>query len=394
MSDSGHALPVLPYGTQSIDDADIEAVVQVLRGRWLTTGPAVEAFEAALSRLGGARHAVAVSSGTAALHALYAATGLAPGDELITSPLTFVATASAAILQGGTVKFADVDATTGNIEARSAAGLVTPRTKALVAVDYAGHPAEYDVLRTLARERDLILLADGAHAFGATYRGRPVGSLADATTLSFHPVKTVTTGEGGAVLTDNDDYADRARRFRNHGIVRGPQARTRSEGVAATALATAWYYEVQSLGLNYRIPDILCALGLSQLERLDAFLARRRALAARYRQALGDLPGLEQPSVASHVSSAWHLYVVRVRERARRDAFFTRLRSMGLGVQVHYLPVYLHPVFAALGYRAGACPVAEDFAARAVSLPLYPALTDADADRVIDAVQTAHRAVL
>jgi len=312
---------------------------------------------------------------------------LGPGDEIVTSPLTFVATASAALLLGASVEFADVDAATGNLDPEAAAAAISPRTKLVVAVDYAGHPANYDALRRVTESASLSLIADGAHSLGGSYRGRPVGSLADATTLSFHPVKTITTGEGGAILTDDEDWARNARRFRNHGIVREPEdLRLGAPG--------AWYYEVQALGLNYRLPDILCALGLSQLTKLDAFLARRRALARRYQDALVDVAGLEQPRETDDVESAWHLYVVRVEDPLRRDAFFAALRAAGIGAQVHYIPVYAHPAIAALGFAPGACPVAEDFAARAVSIPLYPKLGDTDVERVVEAVRDAASATL
>jgi perosamine synthetase len=387
MADTGGAAPYLPYGTQLVDDEDIEAVVAVLRGDWLTTGPAVEAFERALAARGGARHAIAVSNGTAALHTLYAAAGLGPGDEIVTSPLTFVATASAALLLGAAVRFADVEADTGNVDPAAAAAALTRRTRLVVAVDYAGHPADYDALRRQTAHAGVGLVADSAHSFGATYRGAPVGSLADATTLSFHPVKSITTAEGGAILTDSDAYARAARRFRNHGIVREPED-------LLLGAPGAWYYEVQSLGLNYRLPDVLCALGLSQLAKLDTFMHRRRALARRYQEALADVPGLQQPVTRPDVESAWHLYAVRVDDRLRRDAFFSRLRASGIGAQVHYIPAYTHPAIAALGYEPGSCPVAEDFAARAVSIPLYPKLDDADADRVIATIRDAARATL
>lgn len=387
MADAAGGAPFLPYGTQLVDEDDIAAVAAVLRGDWLTTGPLVEAFEGALAARGRARHAVAVSNGTAALHTLYAAAGLGPGHEIVTSPLTFVATASTALLLGAAVRFADVEADTGNLDAAAAAAAVTARTKLVVAVDYAGHPADYEALRRVAGDAGLGLVADGAHSFGAAYRGAPVGSLADATTLSFHPVKSITTAEGGAILTDDEAYARGARLFRNHGIVR------EAEEVSLRAPG-AWYYEVRTLGLNYRLPDVLCALGLSQLAKLDGFVQRRRALAHRYRDALADVAGLEQPTPRADVEPSWHLYVVRVSDPLRRDAFFARLRASGIGAQVHYLPVYAHPAIAALGYAPGACPVAEDFAARAVSIPLYPKLTDAEADRVVAGIRDAAAATL
>jgi UDP-4-amino-4,6-dideoxy-N-acetyl-beta-L-altrosamine transaminase len=378
--------PMLSYGRQWLDEDDIEAVAGVLRGDWLTTGPLVDEFERALATAAGARHAVAVSSGTAALHTAYFAAGLREGDEIVTSPLTFVATANAALHLGARVRFADIDPRTGNVDPGSMSGAIGPATRLVVPVDYAGHPADYRSLRKLAAEHDLRLVADGAHSFGATYEDRPVGTLADATTTSFHPVKLITTGEGGAIFTDNDAWRTRAAEFRNHGIVRDRE-RYREPG-------GTWHYEVQSLGLNYRIPDILCALGLSQLRKLEGFVARRRQIANRYSRALAELEQLELPTVLEGVSPAWHLYVIRVRGADRREAFFDDLRSQGLLVQLHYMPVHLHPLYRDLGYQRGSCPRAEDFAARAISIPMFPKMTDDDVDRVIEVVMTTARRLL
>jgi UDP-4-amino-4,6-dideoxy-N-acetyl-beta-L-altrosamine transaminase len=376
----------LPYGAQWLDDDDIDAVVRVLRSDWLTTGPAVEEFERALCTATTSPHAVAVSSGTAALHTAYAAAGLEPDTELLTSPLTFVATASAGLMLGATVRFADVDPATGNLDPAAAAAETRSRTRLIVGVDYAGHPADYDSLRPIAANAGATLVADAAHSLGAQANGRPVGTLADVSTLSFHPVKTITTGEGGAVLTSNADVAAKVRSLRNHGIERDPQKL--KKGVPA------WYHEVRMLGLNYRLPDVLCALGTSQLAKLDRFIAGRRALAARYAEALGDVAGLELPVVRAGIEPSWHLYVVRVTDAARRDAFYAALREHGILAQVHYIPVYHHPAYRELGFRRGLCPVAEDFAARALSLPMFPRMTPADADRVIDAVRAAALATL
>ena len=378
----------LPYGRQWVDDDDIRAVTSVLRSDYLTTGPAVDAFEESLSAATGAKHAVAVNSGTSALHAMYFAAGLAPGDEVITSPLTFAATANAALYLGATVRFVDVAGDTGNIDPALVADAVGDRTKLVVSVDFAAHPADYDELHAAAAGTGATVVADAAHSLGATYKGRNVGTLAAASEVSFHPVKPVTTAEGGAVLTDDPELASRARLFRTHGITRDAQLLVnRDEG--------PWWYEQHHLGFNYRLTDVQAALGTSQMGRLAGFIARRRAIAARYTAALTGVPELILPTERAYVESGWHLYVVRVAADAgRRRPFFERLRAKGLGVQVHYIPVYFHPYYQDLGYRRGACPLAEDFYARAVSLPIYPQMSDHDVDSSIERVLAAVRETL
>jgi perosamine synthetase len=369
---------VIPYGRQWIDDEDIEAVARVLRSDFLTTGPAVPQFEQELTKETGARHAVALNSGTSALHAMYFATGIGPGDEIITSPMTFAATANAALYLGAAVRFADIDPETGNIDADRVEEQVTERTKAIVAVDYTGAPADYDRLRAIADRHGLALLADAAHSLGARYRGRPVGTLADASALSFHPVKPITTGEGGAVVTDDDGIAARVTRFRTHGITRDRDELSRSDG--------PWYYEQVDLGFNYRLTDIQAALGSSQLRRLDHFIARRREIAARYGNELAGVNAIELPVAPAAIDPGWHLYVVRVHDAARRLAFYEGLRDRGLNVQVHYIPVYWHPYYRSLGFERGQCTVAEDWYRRAVSLPIFAALDDRALSSVIAAV--------
>ena len=376
----------VPYGRQWIDEDDVQSVVEVLKSDFLTTGPTVRRFEEALERYTGARHAVALNSGTSALHAAYFAAGLEPGDEIVTSPLTFAATANAALFLGARVRFVDVEPDTGNLDPGALPSALTERTRLIVPVDYTGHPADYDPILEFARSHGLRVVADAAHALGARYKGRPVGTLADATELSFHPVKPVTTAEGGAVLTDDPGLAERAATFRSHGIVRDPERMHDNEG--------PWYYEVQHLGYNYRLTDLQSALGLSQMRKLDAFIARRRAIAARYLQALNDLPQLQLPTVRPDVEPGWHLFVVRVSEANRRRAFFERLRELGLGVQVHYIPVHWHPVYRELGFKRGQFPQAEEFYRRAVSLPIFPRMSDADVDSVIERVRRAVREVL
>jgi len=375
----------LPYGRQQIEEDDVEAVVQTLRSDWLTTGPAVPAFEEALAARAGVRHAVAVSSGTAALHAAYFAAGLGAGDELVTCPLTFVSTASVALHLGATLRLVDVEPETGTLDPAALPAALGPRTRLVVPVDYAGHPADYDRIRKLAAPHGIGIVADGAHSLGARRDGRPAGSLADATATSFHPVKPITAAEGGAVLTDRDDWAERAAAFRNHGIVRDPGRLERDEGPG--------HYEVQLLGLNYRLSDLHGALGRSQLAKLDRFLGRRRQIAALYAERLDDVPALTLPRVAPGVEPGWHLYVVRAPDRASRDRILGRLRGAGIGAGVHYPPLHLHPAIQRLGFAPGDFPVAEDFAARALSLPIFPGMSDADVERVADAVREAARDV-
>jgi UDP-4-amino-4,6-dideoxy-N-acetyl-beta-L-altrosamine transaminase len=376
----------IPYGRQWVDDDDISAVVEVLRSDFLTTGPAVGRFEEALVHATGAHHAVALNSGTSALHAMYFAAGIGPGDEIITSPLTFAATANAALYLGATVRFVDVEADTGNLDPELVEDAITDRTKAIVPVDFAGHPADYDRLRAIAERHAIRLLADAAHSLGAAYKGRPVGTLADASELSFHPVKPITTAEGGAVTTDDPELAHRAARFRTHGITKDPSELDRPhEG--------PWWYEQHDLGLNYRLTDVQAALGASQLRKLERFIARRRAIAALYDAALADVDGLELPGRRQDVEPGWHLYVVRTRDPGLRRPLFEHLRARGLGVQVHYLPVYWHPYYAGLGYLRGLCPEAEKYYAGAISLPIYPVMSDEDVARVIDTVRAAIHAV-
>ena len=370
---------MLPYGRQSIDESDIEAVTAVLRGDWLTTGPAVEAFENELAALAGVTRAVSVTSGTAALHTAYAAIGVGAGDEVVTTPLTFVATASCASVLGATIVFADVCEDTGNLDPQAVSAVMTDRTRVVAGVDYAGHPIDATDLADIAHRGGAVLLEDAAHSIGGSLDGRPVGSLADLTTFSFFPTKNLTTAEGGAVVGLREDVVDRARTFRRIGLVRDPEIlRFPDEG--------PWHQEVQDFGLNYRLPDLLCALGSSQLRRLADFKARRDVITARYNQGLSGIDELRLPACRAGADPMWHLYPLRIRD-GRRRALFEHLRANDIGVQVNYLPVYWHPVYADLGYRRGMCPVAENYYAQEISLPLFPKLTDADVDRVIALVR-------
>ena len=372
-----------PYSRQWVDDDDVFAVSEVLRSDYVTTGPTVLHFEKDLAARTGAGGSRALSSGTAALHAAYYAIGLEQGDEIITSPLTFAATANAARYLDANVRFIDVRADTGNMDAELLESAITDRTRAVVPVDYAGHPADYRRIHHIAAERGIAVVSDAAHSLGATFHGRPVGSLAELTVTSFHPVKAVTTAEGGAVLGSHEAFLDRVERFRDHGIARGRCDGRESED--------PWYYEIEDLGFNYRLSDVHCALGLSQLRRLDAFIARRREIAATYTSALSDVDGLITPVVRTGIEPAWHLYVLRTADPGRRKPLFERLRELRLGVQVHYIPVYFHPYYRALGYERGLCPKAEEFYSQCLSIPIYPAMTDADRDVTIDRVLRAAR---
>ena len=371
---------MLPYGRQSITDDDVAAVAEALKSDWLTIGPEVAAFESDLAGWTGGVPCVSVTNGTAALHVAYAAAAVGPGDEVITSPMTFVATASTAIAQGATVVFADVEEDTANLDAAAVQAALTPKTKVITAVDFAGHPAEYDDLRKVADGAGALLMSDAAHAIGSLYRDRPVGSLADLTTFSFFPTKNLTTAEGGAVAALDPAVLLRARRFRSIGMVREREdLRYPDEG--------GWHQEVHEFGLNYRLPDVLCALGRSQLRRLGQFKARRTELVARYQEAFADVPGLRRPTQRAWVDPAWHLYPVRILDGRRREVY-DRMRAAGIGVQVNYIPVYWHPVFEDLGYRRGMCPHAEAFYREELSLPLFPTLTDGEQDRVIDTLRS------
>ena len=370
---------LLPYGRQTLTETDVAAATEVLRSDWLTTGPKVAAFEEAIADYVDARHAVSFSSGTAALHAAVLAAGLKPGDEAITTPLTFCATANAALYGGGTPVFADVRDETLTIDPKEVERRITPRTKVLLPVDYAGQPADLDALLALADRHELIVIEDAAHALGAKYRSRMVGSISHMSVFSFHAVKHLTPGEGGMVTTNNGEFVQRLREVRNHGIDSDARAR-QADG--------QWHYEMTTLGFNYRLTDIACALGLAQLPRLPANLARRRAIAARYEKALATISSLALPIVAADVTSAWHLYPVRVDASLDRAEVFDALRAEGLGVNVHYIPVHLHPYYRSrFGYRGGEFPIAETAYGRLISLPMFHGMTDEDVDDVILAVE-------
>ena len=372
---------LLSYGRQAIDEDDVQAVVVALRSDWLTTGPLVDRFERAVAAAVSAPHAVAVSSGTAALHAAAFAAAVGPGDEVVVPALTFAASANAVVYQGGIPIFADVRRDTLNVEPANLAARITPRTRAVMAVDFAGQPSDLDEVGAVAREHRLVLIEDAAHALGAEYRGRRLGTLADLTTFSFHPVKHVTTGEGGLVTTASDEMNARLRRFRNHGLETEFKVR-HEKGDEYTPMV--------DLGYNYRLTDVACALGLSQLAKLDQFLKRRAELAQRYRTELARQPGVRLPDVSPDVRHVWHIFPVLLeieRLTVDRRTVLAALRAENIGVTVHYVPVYWHPYYRARGYQRGLCPNAEWAFERLLTLPLFPAMTDEDAADVLAAVR-------
>ena len=372
---------MLPYGRQSINEDDIKVVAEVLSGDWLTTGPYVTQFEKEIAALAGSpNQAVSVTSGTAALHVAYAAAQIKPGDEVITTPLTFLATATTAAIQGAKIVFADITEDTGNLDPAAAQAAVTSATKVIAGVDYAGHPIDADGLSKVAHDAGALLLEDAAHSVGGTLNGTPVGSLADITTFSFFPTKNLTTAEGGAVVAKDAALTERAGRFKGIGMVREKdQLRHPDEG--------AWWYEMPQLGLNYRLNDLQAALGSSQLHRLDRFKKRRQELTDRYNAGLAGIDELILPGHRDGAEPVWHLYPLRIRDGRRRQ-LFEYLRDNGIGVQVNYIPVYWQPYFADLGYQRGMCPKAETYYEQEISLPMFPDLADSDVDRVIELIRT------
>lgn len=369
---------MIPYGKQSIDKDDIEAVVEVLSSDWLTTGPKIPEFESAVAKYVDARYAVAVCNGTAALHAAMFAMGIGPGDEVIVPPMTFVSTANCIVFQGGTPVFSDIDPDTLLIDPALIEEKITPRTKAIIAVDYAGQPCNYDSLRNIAEKHGIYLIADACHALGAKYKDKMVGSLADMTIFSFHPVKHITTGEGGMVVTDNEELSARIRLFRNHGIATDYKQRDKQ---------STWFYEMSELGYNYRITDFQCALGLSQLKKLPKTLEIRRKIASRYDDVFASMPTIRPLALEKHVLHAYHLYVVKLDFEAigsNRASLFHKLRNKGVGANVHYIPVHLQPYYRKhFGTHSGLCPVTEKAYEKILSIPLFPGMTDEDINRVI-----------
>lgn len=369
---------MIPYGRQTIEEDDIQAVVDVLRSDYLTTGPKIAEFEKMVADYVGAKYAVAISNGTSALHAACFAAGIQPGDEVITTPLTFAASSNCVLYCGGTPVFADVDPKTYNIDPEDIRRKITDKTKAIIAVHLAGQPCDMDEIHKIAKEHDLIVIEDGAHALGSVYKGKKVGTLSDMTTFSFHPVKPITTGEGGMIVTDNEEFYQKMMLFRSHGITRDENLMTRNDG--------PWFYQQLDLGYNYRITDIQCALGCSQMKKLDRFLAFRKEIVARYNEAFADCENIVTPYQLPETESGWHLYIVQVKNCDRRKVF-EALREHGIAVNVHYIPVYLHPYYQEHGYKDVHCRNAEEVYSHIISLPLYPTLTEEQQQYVIETLK-------
>ena len=373
----------IPYGKQWIDQDDINSVVDALKSDWLTTGPKVEEFEKAFAKYVNAKYAVAVSSGTAALHATAFAAGISKGNEVITTPLTFAATANCVLYQNGTPVFVDIDKKTYNIDPAEVAKNITNKTKAIIPVDYTGQPCEIDTINDIAGKNDFVVIEDASHSIGATYKGKKVGSISDLSIFSFHPVKHITTGEGGMVTTDSKELFEKLLLFRNHGI-------TKNADRLISSNEGNWFYEQQLLGYNYRITDFQCALGLSQLRKIDEFIKRRREIVKKYNDAFENVDEIITPFHPDYVNPSWHLYVIQLnleKLSVNRKKVFDELRKNGLGVQVHYIPVYFHPCYQKLGYKKGLCPNTEWLYERIISIPLFPKMTDKEVDYVIETVK-------
>lgn len=370
---------MIPYGRQTIEDDDINAVIEVLKSDYLTTGPKIAEFEKSVADYVGAKYAVAISNGTSALHAACFAAGIGPGDEVITTPITFAASSNCVLYCGGTPVFADIDPKTYNIDPDDIRKKITDKTKAIIAVHLAGQPCDMDEIHKIAKENNLIVIEDGAHALGSVYKGKKVGSLSDMTTFSFHPVKPITTGEGGMIVTDNEEFYKKMVLFRSHGITRDKTMMTRNDG--------PWFYQQFDLGFNYRITDIQCALGCSQMKKLDRFLAKRKEIVLRYNEAFADCENIVTPYQLPETESGWHLYIVQVKNCGRKQ-IFEALRDKGIGVNVHYIPVYMHPYYQEHGYKDVHCKNAEEVYSHIISLPLYPGLTEEQQSYVIDTLKS------
>lgn len=371
----------LSYGKQWIDDVDIDTVVNVLKGEYLTTGPYVRDFEKEVADYVGAKYAVAVANGTAALHMACFAAGISEGDEVIVTPMTFAASANCVLYQGGKPVFADIDPITYNIDPQEIEKKITSKTKAIIPVDFTGQSVDINEIKKIADKYNLLIIEDAAHALGSEYKGKKIGSLTDLTEFSFHPVKPITTAEGGMVTTNDESLYQKMMLFRTHGITRDQTQLTQSEG--------PWYYEQQCLGYNYRLTDLQSALGISQMKRLDEFINRRRDIVKKYDTAFNEIKEITTPFEAEYSNSGWHLYVIRLKFdllKTTRREIFEALQAENIGVNVHYIPVYYHPYYKELGYKKGLCPNAEKLYDEMITLPLFPKMTDQDVNDVITAV--------
>ncbi|WP_188208223.1 UDP-4-amino-4,6-dideoxy-N-acetyl-beta-L-altrosamine transaminase [Alkalibacillus aidingensis] len=372
----------LPYGKQWVSDDDVEAVVETLTSDFLTTGPKIDQFEEELAKYVGAKYGVAFANGTAALHAACFAAGVGEGDEVITTPMTFAATANSILYQRATPVFSDTNPDTWNMDLQKVRSLITDQTKAILPVDYMGNPCNYQELLKIAQDHDLTIIEDAAHALGATDHGRKVGSISDLTMFSFHPVKQITTGEGGIVTTNRQDYYEKLIQFRTHGMTRDSSKLLENHG--------PWYYEMQFLGFNYRMTDLQAALGISQLKKLDSFIQRRKQIAKKYHEAFQLLSPIQTSNLPNGCDSSWHLYVIRLKLEeltTDRKTIFTALQHENIGVNVHYIPVYYQPYYQHLGYKKGICPNVEQLYEEIITLPLFPAMSNEDVENVITAIQ-------
>lgn len=375
---------LLPYGHQWIDEEDIKAVIDVLRSDWITQGPKVAEFEKEFARYVGARYAVAVNSGTAALHAACFAARIEKGDEVITTPITFAASANCVLYQGGTPVFADIDENTLNIAPVKIKKKITKKTKALIPVDFTGLPVDLEKILQIAKDNNSIIIEDASHALGATYKDSKIGSISDMTIFSFHPVKHITTGEGGMITTNNKEYYERLKLFRTHGITKDKDKLLNYDG--------PWYYEMQELGYNYRLTDFQCALGLNQLKKIDRIIQRRRKIVKKYNYEFKDIPEIKISQINPTDSNpTWHIYMIQLnleKLKVSRRNIFEALRAENIGVNVHYIPVHLQPYYQnRFGYRRGDFPKAENYYSRAITLPVFPKMSDKDIDDVVAAVK-------
>ncbi|MBU1121685.1 MAG: UDP-4-amino-4,6-dideoxy-N-acetyl-beta-L-altrosamine transaminase [Candidatus Omnitrophica bacterium] len=391
----------IPYARQWLDKNDIEEVIRVLKCDWITQGAKVKEFEEALCKYTGAKYAVAVANGTAALHIACYAARIGPGDEVITSPITFVASANCVLYCGGKPVFADIQKDTVNIDPQKIREEIGKKTRGIIPVHFSGHPCDLDEIHEIAKKHNLIVIEDAAHALGAEYKGSRIGSCqySDMTIFSFHPVKLITTGEGGAVLTNRKDLYERLVLLRNHGITRdgdkfisNAKDKTKMMDVKEQSFFGQWYYEMQELGFNYRLTDFQCALGVSQMRNLDRFIKRRREIVCIYNDKMKNIKTIDLPSERKYVRSAWHLYTIKIKTSVKinekRKQSFDQLRKRNIGVQVHYIPVYLQPHYASfLGYDKKCCPNAEDYYNRTITLPLYPRMKMSDIKYVVEAVK-------